>query len=326
MLTFTYSQLSAESVASLIMARYALPQPIQCKFYVLGLHDNYLIDSGEDRYIFRVYRNSWRTQEQIDFELELLAFLTDRTSRVASLLRAKTGELKIQIDCPEGPRAGALFAYAEGTAPGNTISDEESVLLGQTVAAVHQIAQSFNTVPKRPVLDLGYLLDASLAVIDSYLDGDARAYLQALQRELHRALPTLPQEPGIFGICIGDVNPSNFHIGEDKRITLFDFDQCGYGYRAFEIGKFISSISSLESKAKIAKAFVDGYQQVRRLYPEEIRAIPYFEIVSIIWVMAIHAANIDRIGAKYLESPFWLRRIALLKALAESCNLDINTD
>ena len=30
-------------------------------------------------------------------------------------------------------------------------------------------------------------------------------------------------------------------------------------------------------------------------------AIPYFEIISIIWVMAIHAYNANRIGYKLLE-------------------------
>ena len=313
----TYSQVSADSVASVLMERYAFTQPIQCKFYVLGLHDNYLVESGADKYIFRIYRNSWRTQEQIDFELELLAYLTERTSRVAAVLPAKGGELKIPIDCPEGQRLGALFAYAEGIAPGNAIVEEESLLLGQTVAAVHEITQGFDTAHKRPILDNAYLLDASLNTIDPFIEADARNYLHSLQDKLHRVLPDLPRDPGVFGICIGDVNPSNFHINEDKRITLFDFDQCGYGYRAFEIGKFISSLAVSEHKPKIAKAFIDGYLQVRRLDPAELGAIPYYEIVSVIWVMAIHAENAERIGYKLLERAYWERRLSGLKQLEE---------
>ena len=313
----TYSQVSADSVASVLTERYAFTQPIQCKFYVLGLHDNYLVESGADKYIFRIYRNSWRTQEQIDFELELLAYLTERTSRVAAVLPAKGGELKIPIDCPEGQRLGALFAYAEGIAPGNAIVEEESLLLGQTVAAVHEITQGFDTAHKRPILDNAYLLDASLNTIDPFIEADARNYLHSLQDKLHRVLPDLPRDPGVFGICIGDVNPSNFHINEDKRITLFDFDQCGYGYRAFEIGKFISSLAVSEHKPKIAKAFIDGYLQVRHLDPAELGAIPYYEIVSVIWVMAIHAENAERIGYKLLERAYWERRLSGLKQLEE---------
>jgi Ser/Thr protein kinase RdoA (MazF antagonist) len=314
-LAYTYSQLAAEAVADLLAIHYALQQPIHCQFYVSGLHDNYLIESGGQRFIFRLYRNSWRTQEQIDFELELLDFLTERTSRVAALLRCKSGERKMLIDCPEGQRAGALFAYAEGIAPGSAISDEESLLLGQTVAAVHEITQTFHTAHTRPLLDIPYLLDASLVAIGPFVESDARDYLTTLQAKLHRTLPALPQAPGVYGICLGDVNPRNFHVSEDKRITLFDFDQCGYGYRAFEIAKFISSIHSLQLKQNLIEAFINGYQQVRRLHVEEVEAIPYFVIVAIIWVMAIHVDNVERIGYKMLEKPFWTRRLAMLKDL-----------
>jgi len=69
------------------------------------------------------------------------------------------------------------------------------------------------------------------------------------------------------------------------------------------------------SKNDIAKAFIDGYQQVRVLTHEEYLAIPYYELLSVIWVMAIHANNVDRIGYKYLEKPFWDRWLSKLKEL-----------
>jgi hypothetical protein len=48
--TYTYSQLSAQAVAKLLARFYALPQAMQCRFYVLGLHDNYLIECGNRRF------------------------------------------------------------------------------------------------------------------------------------------------------------------------------------------------------------------------------------------------------------------------------------
>ena len=96
---------------------------------------------------------------------------------------------------------------------------------------------------------------------------------------------------------------------------LFDFDQCGYAYRAFEIGKFVSSLKSDAVKPDIAGAFTDGYQQVRKLTRAELSAIPFFEKVAVIWVMAIHVYNADRIGYKWLEKPFWDRKLSELQAL-----------
>ena len=132
-------------------------------------------------------------------------------------------------------------------------------------------------------------------------------------------MPRLDKALGVYGLCIGDVNPTNFHI-DNNKITVFDFDQCGYGYRAFEIGKFFSSIRSHNKKFEIQEAFLKGYQSIRPLNQIEQEAIPIFEIISVIWVMAIQVANADRIGFKYLEKSYWDRRLGDLKQLVSSWN------
>ena len=65
----------------------------------------------------------------------------------------------------------------------------------------------------------------------------------------------------------------------------------------------------------MAKSFIEGYRQVRQLRHDEVNAIPCYELVSVIWVMAIHANNVNRIGYKYLEKPFWDRRLSILKEM-----------
>ena len=312
---YIYSQLSSQSVREIVTANYDLSASVGCKFYVLGLHDNYLIEAGNQKYIFRIYRNDWRSEEEIIFELDLLAFLGDKTSFVACPLQTSAGELSVCIDSPEGKRVGTLFHYADGFAPGNEITVEQSKLLGNTAAKLHRATETFQTSYSRPVLDIPYLLDESVNALAAFIDIESHNYLKILQRKIHCNIPPLSRTPGSYGICIGDINSTNFHINEQNHITLFDFDQCGFGYRAFDIGKFISSLSSLKSKHDLAKAFMDGYQQVRELNQDEIVAIPYFEIVSLIWVMAIHTYNADRIGHKWLEKPFWDRRLAKLKDL-----------
>jgi len=314
-LEYTYSQLSASSVSQWIILQYDFPKRIDCKFYVLGLHDNYLIESDDKKYILRIYRNDWRSKQEIKFELELLAFLSASSAPVAAPLMTTSDRLSFTIDCPEGKRVSALFHYADGYAPGKDITAEQSDLLGRAVAKVHQITDAFETDLSKQVLDIPYLLDDSIAAIEPYLSLESRHYLNDLKNRLKTALFSLPKEVGMYGLCIGDVNPTNFHINSKKDITLFDFDQCGYGDRSFEIGKFISSIRDATKKDKISRAFIDGYQTVRELSDEELAAIPYYEIVSVIWVMAIHAYNVDRIGYKYFEKPFWDRRLAILRKL-----------
>jgi len=314
-LNYTYSQLSSQSVAQLVTSQYDLPELTSSKFYLLGLHDNYLIECEQEKYILRIYRNDWRSFQEVQFELELLAFLGAKGAPVSFPVPTKSAKLSFIIDSAEGERSAVLFSYADGSAPGNAISIEESTQLGKVVAGIHSSTDTFQTGHNRPILDIPYLLDESIIAIKPFIDIDSLRYLLSLQRLLKKSLPSLSQQSGVYGICIGDVNPSNFHINLKKEITLFDFDQCGYGYRAFEIGKFFSSIHSFTSKQDIANAFIDGYQQVRELMHEELLAIPYYELLSVIWVMAIHANNVERIGYKYLEKPFWDRRLSILNEL-----------
>ncbi|WP_455221592.1 phosphotransferase [Kaarinaea lacus] len=312
---YTYSQLSSESVEHLANRNYDLPGFQSCKYYVLGLHDNYLLQTEDTQYILRIYRNNWRSRDEIFFELELLDFLGFRNAPVAAPIATSTGELCFFVDSPEGKRAAALFPYALGIAPGNEITEEESTLLGETVARIHDIAQGFETSYIRPRLDIPYLLDESILAIEPFIETDARNYLRTLQKDIKDTLPIISQTEPCFGICVGDVNASNFHIDADKRITLFDFDQCGYGYRAFEIGKYVASLKADSAKKYIADAFVNGYQRKRQLTEEELGSIPIYEKLANIWVMAIHVYNADRIGYKWLENPFWERWLAKLQAL-----------
>lgn len=312
---YTYSQLSSDSVAHLANRYYTLPGFQSCKYYVLGLHDNYLIQTRDHKYILRIYRNNWRSEGEIFFELELLDFLGSHNAPVAAPIATIAGELCFFIDSPEGKRAAALFPYAQGTAPGNEITVEQSTLLGETVAGIHDIAQGFKTRFTRPVLDIPYLLDESIHAIEPFVEPDVRSYLRTLQKDIKDTLPVIPQSAPYFGICIGDVNASNFHIDDNRQITLFDFDQCGYGHRAFEIGKFFASLKTDSAKQAIADAFIEGYQRLRKLTDEELSAIPLYEKLANIWVMAIHVYNADRIGYKWLEKPFWHRWLAKLQVL-----------
>ena len=312
---YTYSQLSSDSVSDLVSSQYDLPSIISCKFYVLGLHDNYLVESESEKYIFRIYRNDWRTRPEIQFELDLLAFIGTAGEFIAEPVTTNSSGLSFIIDSPEGKRSAALFHFADGYAPEKDITTEQSTLLGKAVANVHQITDIYETRFSKDILDIPYLLDDSIIAITPFIDTETRNYLYTLQNKLKDALSPIFREGGVFGICLGDVNLHNFHINENNKITLFDFDQCGYGYRAFEIGKYLSSIHSLKNKDGIGSAFVEGYQQVRELSKTELYAVPYYEIVAVIWVMAIHAYNPNLIGYKRLEKPYWDRQLAILKEL-----------
>ncbi len=299
----------------LIKAHYPDIAPLSCKFYARGLHDNYLVESDTAKYILRIYRHDWRSADEINFELQLLLFLRGKNSRVSTPRLTPGGKAGFFIDFQEGKRMAVLFDYADGYPPEKESLARISGLLGRAVARVHLDTTDFVAEYDRPVLDTPYLLDHSIVSIEPYLDAQQMHYITSLQNKIHDAMPAIAHENGAFGICSGDINFRNFHINGADEITLFDFDQCGYGYRAFELGKFLSAMYPVEDKSICMEAFLKEYQSLRTLTEAEHQAIPYFEIISIIWVLTIYVDNADRIGHSLLGKPFWKRRIGILKDL-----------
>ncbi|WP_158278913.1 phosphotransferase [Leucothrix arctica] len=312
---YIYSRLSPESVQAHLEHHYDLSPIKSCVFYVFGLHDNYLVKTEESQFILRLYRNQWRNADEVFFELELLNYLKQQAQAVASPLHTKAHELAFEIQSPEGVRFSALFNYADGKGLTQEISTQESELLGTTIANIHSATGDFKTTHKRNELNLTYLLDESVELIAPFINAEKQEFLTEIQKKLHKQLLPITQSDADFGICIGDVNQSNFHINTSKQITVFDFDQCGYGYRAFEVGKFSSSLFRSPNKKQLTKAFLKGYETVRKLSTVEKNAIPYFEIAATIWVMSIRVANEDKVGHLHLEEGYWNQRFAILEAL-----------
>jgi Ser/Thr protein kinase RdoA (MazF antagonist) len=311
------SGLSADALRQQLLPHYALPPALQCRFLMHGMHDNYLLEGAQEKYIVRVYRRRWRSLEEIQFELEFLEHLHRAGCPVAYPRRTTGAEPWVMLRTPDGERVAVLFTHAPGCAPDRAIEPRHSEALGQVIAQIHQAADTFSTPHVRQVLDIDYLLDASVAAITPYLNGEQRTALQVTQRRIRNALPALPRQAPWFGPCSGDVNPRNFHVDERGRITVFDFDQCGLGWRAFEIGKFFASLASGSETDSIRTAFLRGYESVRALTPDEQRAVPPFRVLSFLWVMALHVYNADLAGPLIADPNFWNRKLATLRELEQ---------
>ena len=314
---FIYSQLSSDSVSEILNLNYDLGVLISSRFYVQGLHDNYLIECNDVKYIYRVYRNTWRTKEEILFELDALSHLEKKSSNVATPIRTRNNEVVTYIEAPEGTKLGALFHYADGNPPLSEISISECRLLGVSVANIHKNTNDFKSEYKREILDLECLVDNSLKLIRPFLNLSQIEYLSKIRGIIYDNISNITPDNSDFGFCTGDINLTNFHINKDKVITHFDFDQCGYGFRAFELGKFTLCLRNHELKTDKILSFISGYESVRQISEHEKKAIPYFEIAAIIWVMSIHVSNVNKIGYQYLDEIFWKKRIGSIESLVE---------
>jgi Ser/Thr protein kinase RdoA (MazF antagonist) len=254
------STLAPQALASLVYSCYDVEIVKSCRFWRRGLSDVYLVDTLSKPYILRVSHHHWRSKNETDFELELLEFLRQYQISVASPLRTKEGNLSIEIDAPEGKRYAALFHYAPGEIALGDLNHPQSFLLGEIVAKLHKASREFQTLAYRKPLNLEYLLDDSLQIIAPFFHHrpqDLRYLLDAIAR-IKRDLQNLPTEPPYWVVCWGDPHSGNVHIARDNQMTLFDFDQCGYGWRVFDIAKFWQVSLQSGLSRTVRQAFLDG--------------------------------------------------------------------
>lgn len=313
---------SGEVLMATVLSNYPIGKPCCCQIYKRGLNDTYLVETESERYILRLYRWGWRTREEIDFELELLAFLHDRNQPVAYPIARADGSFTTEVAAPEGKRYAAVFSYAPGKAVNEKLDGVQSQYLGAVLANIHQTLDNFSSNYSRPHLNCEFLLERSMQAI-TLVYKQRRSDLEYLQTQVEQIKTQLqalelPNSPPAYGICVGDVHSGNAHFNEQNQPTLFDFDQCGYGWRAFDIAKFMHVAITWKIDGTARNFFLEGYQAIRQLDMVELASVPIFIKAAHIWVMGISASVVGDVLPYGWFTDEWLDlRLAILKNLDE---------
>jgi Ser/Thr protein kinase RdoA (MazF antagonist) len=310
-----YSTLSIEAIVAELLPNYGIDFPVACQFWHRGLSDIYLVETQTQNYILRISHHHWRTREEISFELEFLNFLAQCRLPVAYPLRTYEGELFLEIDAPEGKRYATLFNYAEGRIPMGDFSPAQSEILGKTLARIHRAALDFRPPCQRQALTLEYLLDRSLSLIAPFLQHRSSDFslLEKIAAEIKEKLQHFSDQSPFWSVCWGDPHSGNVHFTEDNRITLFDFDQCGYGWRIFDIAKFLQVALRTGMNQKAREGFVRGYQTIQELTELEISSLQAFTVTAHIWMWGISLENSVIHNYSRLDDSFFTQRLEQLK-------------
>lgn len=284
-----YSTLSPEALVEGVLTEYELGAIKQCVFWHRGLSDIYLIETDSRSYILKISHHHWRTESDIQFELEFLDFLHQRNLPIAHPLKTKAKQLWVTLHAVEGDRYAALFPYAPGEIPQGDLNLEQSMIMGEALGKVHQASLEFKNATPRQALNLKYLLDDSLEIITPYLSDRSQdlSYLSQAIANIKQQLTCLESKSPLWSVCWGDPHSGNVHFTTDNQITLFDFDQCGYGWRMFDLAKFLQVSLSAGIKRQVRDAFFVGYQKVQKLSDAETSSLQALTQMAHIWAWAI---------------------------------------
>jgi Ser/Thr protein kinase RdoA (MazF antagonist) len=310
---------------------YDLKGPVECKLLAHNLNDTYLVSTAERRYVLRVSQapriagRTWRSAFEILYELDLLRHLQRKGSAVAVPVARKSGTLLNLIQAPEGPRVAVLFTYA----PGEPVRPAKqtpalSTAYGRSIAEMHTASDDFSSAHPRFSLDLAFLLDTPLKVIQPLLIHRLHdwSYLLQLADFLKARIAQLSMQALDRGACHGDAQGGNAMLSGANRLTFFDFDVCGTGWRAYDLAVFYWGMALGKSRLgwddqqveRLWAAYLEGYQTSRPLGEPDLKAIPLFVAVRHFWFFGLNAANWDYWGWSEVDDAFFDRELAFLRA------------
>ncbi|PKO05011.1 MAG: hypothetical protein CVU41_13955 [Chloroflexi bacterium HGW-Chloroflexi-3] len=107
--------------------------------------------------------------------------------------------------------------------------------------------------------------------------------------KLRQRLLELPADDLELGFTHGDLQGYHANVSPDGKLTFYDFDCGGYGFRAYDLAVFLWCCRLEDAVATRWDAFINAYREKRSIKELDIQAVPLFECARYLWHMGVHA-------------------------------------
>jgi Ser/Thr protein kinase RdoA (MazF antagonist) len=204
----------------------------------------------------------------------------------------------------------ALFSYARGREA--YWDDGYSEPYGRSVAEMHTASDGFRSQYRRFHLDFTVLLDRPLARMEPVLAHRPADwhYVVSLAAEIRRQVEALAAAGLDWGFCHGDTLGSNAYRDGDV-ITHFDFDDCGPGWRAYDLATYVW-IWTWHEKPERGEEFLRGYRERRPVAANDLRALPLFVVLREFWVVGQQTLAATTLGHTFVADSYVDARLRFL--------------
>ena len=110
------------------------------------------------------------------------------------------------------------------------------------------------------------------------LSASERKLVVETRDRIRGAMDRLGRDPSIFGMIHADLHAGNLLVGEG-RLTVIDFDDCGFGWHLYDIAVALYHQQSSRRFEALQDAFVRGYRTRRAIGDDALALIPMFLLV-----------------------------------------------
>lgn len=292
-------------------------------------NQTFLVQGPAQRgFTLRVHRLGYQSRASIESELAwLMALRRDTALAIPEPVPGLDGCPLQRIDTPQGERLAVLFRFIDGEEPRpDSNLGDLFVTLGTYAATMHEHVTHWQRPPDfhRQVWQAATILDADGPWGDWRIAPGVndvnRPILDRLDSALWRRLADYGTAADRYGLIHADMRLGNLLVNDDK-VTLIDFDDCGFCWFAYDFAAAISFHETNPAIPALRAAWLEGYQAVRQLSREDLTAIDSMimlrRMALLAWIgshsdtrlaqqhMRGFADGTAQLAERYLRGPIW---------------------
>nr|WP_081289514.1 phosphotransferase [Mycolicibacterium fortuitum] len=270
-------------VARLALGQYDIGADATLRLLNLSENATYLVEDGGTQSILRVHRQNYHRPHEIESELDWLQALQDDSDiTVPTVVPARDGRRLVTV---EGEETGGIarhvvqFGMVAGAEPDESaLTLDDFHTLGRITAALHDHSQRW----ERPAGFGRFSWDWEHSLGGNprwgrWQDAEGvgageRQVLERAQALLHDRLHAYGTGPDVYGLIHADLRLANLLVDPDSsdsatssKITVIDFDDCGFGWYFYDFGTAVSFIEHDPALPEWQDAWVRGYRTRRDL-------------------------------------------------------------
>lgn len=263
--------LRLRKLSKFALQEYGLTQA-ECSFIHYGENATYKVtDKNGAVYLLRLHRDGYHTHAALKEEMAFLAALAKKKRPVPVPVLTLQNKLLANVGAGDegAPQFASLLRWMDGRLADENMDTIRLNLLGQQIGQLHR-ASLRRTVTHRHYWDVKGLVGISpkWGSIEK-LAGANKSHqevITAARQKAYRKLSLFAQQhPERLGLIHADLHFGNIIETKDGSFAFIDFDDCGYGFRAYDlVVPYLSSISKLSGKDSLAErerrqALIAGY-------------------------------------------------------------------
>ncbi len=292
------------------------------------------LDAAGQAFAFRIHQAHYRTDAQIQGELDLMSYLNKEGIHTPKVVTTIDGAMfkTISVDSVGEARQCDVFEWIDGKPLRETGKSLEMPLeeltsyyreVGRMAAAIHNATERWQRPAgfDRPAWDAEGLFGVGAHLGDyrrlTDIADEQRALLDRIADKVSAALEGFGTQPDRYGLSHCDFLAENIFICEDG-LRLLDFDDAGDAWYLFDLCTAVFDLMETPSYEPCLEAILSGYRELRALPGAHLEMIPAFVLARVLsylgwcarkthmpqtaWMKPVLLYVAEKYGAEYLKS------------------------